>query len=135
MPAISSKAPVRSNLVKEEVCGIWTGGGAATNCTHSSADHSAGITSVAYNAATGKYLITLTEFGQQLLPDSHVVIHRAAAAAPLVANLVRTITVATGGATATVAFEVWDLAGALTDLATTDKAAINLCFAKTKPVT
>lgn len=137
MASVSTKGIVRHNLPseKQEVCGVWTGGGAAANCTHNSADHSAGITRVAYNSATGKYYITVTEWGQQLLPGSHIEIHRQAGAAPLVANLIRTITVASGGGSADINFEVWDVATpSLTDLATTDKVAINLVFAKTKPV-
>jgi hypothetical protein len=137
MPSVSAKTTVKSNLRTEvqTVSGMWTGGGAAANCTLAAGDHSAGITSVAYNAATGKYLITVSEWGQQLLPGSQVVIHRAAADAPLVANLIRTVTVATGGASATVAFEVWDLATpSLTDVATTAKVGIHLVFGKTKAV-
>lgn len=136
MASIATKAPVRSVLSEEKVAGVWTGGGAAADCTHTSTDHSQGITSVAYNAATGKYLITLSQWGQQLLPGSSITVHRAAGAAPLVVNLIRTITVASDNQSATIAFEVWDMATpSLIALATTDKVLISLVFARTKPVT
>lgn len=130
---LGNASPVRSNIPKKEVAGVWTGGGAAANCTKTSTDWSKGIQSVNYNAATGKYRITLTDFGQQLLPGSHIEIHRAAAGAPRVANIVRgslTISVSSGVPIATVDFEVWDLATpSLVDLTATDLAAINLVFA------
>lgn len=134
MASVAAKSVERSNIRsdKSKVEGVWTGGGAAADCTQSQDDHSAGITAVAYNGATGKYRVTVTEWGQQLVPGTHVEVHRAAAAAALVANVVRSVTVS--GNTATVDFEVWSLAGALTDLATTDKVAITLAFSKTKPV-
>ena len=49
------------------VFGKWTGGGAAADMTVTAGDRSDGIASVAYNAATGKYLVTFTEVGQQLI--------------------------------------------------------------------
>ena len=131
MASPTGKTKILSNLptVIVEVGGVWTGGGAATNCTRATADHSAGVTSVNYNAATGRYKITLAEWGAQLLPGSHITIHRAAAAAPLIVNLVRAITVASGAAT--VLFDVWDVATpTLTDLATTDTIDIVLRMAK-----
>lgn len=123
---LGNSSPVRANIPKREVCGVWTGGGAAANCTKTSTDWSRGITSVNYNAATGKYRITLTEAGQQLLPGSHIEICRAAGAAPLLANIVRSTLDSDS-----VDFEVWDVdaGSALTDLATTDKLLINLVFA------
>lgn len=135
MSSVTTKGTVGHNLPseKQEVCGTWTGGGAAANCSKADADHSAGITSVAYDGATGKYVITLKEWGQQLLPGSHIEVHRAAGAAPLVVNIVRAITVS--GDSATVNFEVWDMATpSLVDLETTDTIGINLAFSKTKPV-
>jgi hypothetical protein len=135
MPLGSSHL-VRSSLPKVEVSGVWTGGGAAANCTKSSSDHSRGITSVNYDGATGKYTITLSDWGQQLLPGSKVSICRDAAAAPLLVNLVRgSFAVAADGASASVDFEVWDVDGvsALTDLAVTDKALIDLVFAAAAP--
>lgn len=37
------------------ICARWTGGGAAANCTRTTGQ---GVTSVNYNSATGKYVIT-----------------------------------------------------------------------------
>ena len=124
--ALGNASRVVSNIPKREVCGVWTGGGAAADCTHTSTDWSRGISAVAYNAATGKYRITLTEAGQQLLPGSHIEICRADGASPLLANIVRSTLDSDS-----VDFEVWDVdsASALTDLDTTDKVLINLVFA------
>lgn len=135
MPSPSAKSIVKSNIPTEqcEVAGIWTGGGAAANCTRTSTDHGAGITSVNYNGATGKYRITVTEWGTQLLPGTHIEVHRAAGGAPRVVNVIRTITAGTNSAT--IDFEVWDMATpSLVDLVNTDVITITLNFAKTKRV-
>lgn len=138
MPAVSAKSTVKTNIGGEVqlVQGTWVGGGAATNCTRTSTDQGAGITAVAYNAATGKYRITLTEWGQQLAPGTHIEVHRAAGAAPRIVNVVRAApSVATGGATATIDFEVWDMATpSLVDLTTADTITITLAFTKGKRV-
>lgn len=135
--SVTAKTVVKANLPTEveSVMGVWTGGGAAADCTHSSTKHSAGITSVVYNAATGKYKINLSQWGQQLLPGSNVLVRRQAGDAPLLANLIDAVTVASDGLSAYCTFEVWDVdaTSALTDLATTDTVAINLVFAKGKP--
>lgn len=125
--ALGNASPVRANIPKREVCGVWTGGGAAADCTKTSTDWSKGISSVAYNAATGKYRITLSEAGQQLLPGSRIEVCVAAGSAPKFANIVRSSLDSDS-----VDFEVWSESGgalALTDLATTDKVLINLVFA------
>lgn len=135
MASVTAKSCVKANIGSEPQCvmGVWTGGGAATNCTRTSTDMGQGITSVAYNAATGKYRITVIEWGQQLLPGTHIEVHRAAGSAPRVVNVVRTITVS--GTTATIDFEVWDMATpSLVDLALTDVITINLVFSKGKRV-
>ena len=132
--SLGSANLVRSTLGKQGVGGVWTGGGAAANCSKSSSDWSSGITSVNYNAATGKYRITLSQFGQQLV-GGDIKVCRAAGDAPLLANIVRsTLTVSSPDA-ATLDFEVWDVdaTAALTDLATTDKLLVNLEFASAAP--
>jgi hypothetical protein len=138
MGSIAAKNVVKTNLPGEVqlVQGTWVGGGAATNCTRTSTDQGAGITSVNYNAATGKYRITLTEWGQQIAPGSHIEVHRAAGSAPRIVNIVRAApSVATGGATATIDFEVWDMATpSLVDLTTADTITITLAFSKGKRV-
>lgn len=133
--ALGNASPVLSSIPKREVAGVWTGGGSAANCTKAAADWSKGISSVAYNAATGKYRITLSDFGQQLLPGSRIDVCRAAGASPIRVNIIRSSlapSAATG--TATLDFEVWQddaVSGipALLDLLTTDKLLINLVFA------
>ena len=60
--------PVRSTVPDTvRVQGVWTGGGAAANCTKAAADWNRGIASVNYNAATGKYKITFVDVGQQIV--------------------------------------------------------------------
>ena len=60
--------PVRASIPDLfEVRGVWTGGGAAADMTKEEEDWSRGIASVAYNAATGKYLVTFVDVGQQLV--------------------------------------------------------------------
>jgi hypothetical protein len=127
-----SCSPIVSSLNKFEVGGVWTGGGAAASCTQVSTDWNRGISSVAYNAATGKYLVTFLDCGQQILPGSEVKVCRAAAAAPLLVNIVR----GTYSATAkTVEIEVWDVdaTAALTDLALTDVLLLSFHFSVNKP--
>lgn len=133
MPRPGSCSPVISSLNKFEVGGVWTGGGAAASCTQSSADWNRGIASVAYNAATGKYLVTFTDCGEQILPGSKVEVCRAAAAAPLLANIVRG---SYDASAKTVEIEVWDVdsTAALTDLAATDKLLLSFHFSVNKPV-
>lgn len=46
------------------VRGRWTGGGAAADCTRTSGR---GITSVKYNSATGRYIITFDSVGEVFL--------------------------------------------------------------------
>lgn len=124
--------PVRSIIPDtKRVQGVWTGGGAAANCTQSSSDWSKGIASVNYNAATGKYKITFRDVGQQIV-GGKIEVCRAAAAAPLLAVINRaTFSIANK----TVDFEVWDVdaGSALTDLATTDKLLIDIQFATRAP--
>lgn len=53
---------VGTNVIS--VKGRWAGGGAAGNCTRTSGR---GISSVDYNSATGKYVITFAEVGEYFL--------------------------------------------------------------------
>lgn len=66
------------------VSGVWKGGGAATDMTKgvvgTDPGTSKGITSVKYNAATGKYRITFDNVGKVLL-GLHVQVFTAAATA------------------------------------------------------
>lgn len=132
MPRPGSCSPVVSSLNKFEVGGVWTGAGAAASCTQVSTDWNRGIASVAYNAATGKYLVTFYDCGQQILPGTDVKVCRAAGAAPLLVNVV----LSTYSATAkTVEIEVWDVdsTAVLTDLAATDKLLLSFHFSVNKP--
>lgn len=111
--------------------GIWTGGGAAANCTRASGDPNFGIASVNYNAATGKYLITFVDTGIKPI-KADVKIHRAAAGVPRHA----VVTLGSFSQSAkTLPFEVWENqvgVDTLVDLATTDKVEICVEFTKNK---
>lgn len=128
-----SESPVRSNLDTFYVEGVWKGAGDA-NMTQDSATYwGRGIASVNYNAAAGKFIITLQEQvgGQQLLPGSHVTVHRAAGAAPLVCNIVAD---SWSASARTINVEFWDVATpSLTSPATTDRVHVHLAFSKQKP--
>lgn len=117
-----------------EVRGVWSGGGAAANCTVASGDWNAGITSVAYNAATGKYLITFKDFGQQIVGGSVEVVGDSGDI-PMKAHLLRDTYSASAG---TVEFELWTLAteavaAALTDAPADHKLMVHVVFADNAP--
>ncbi len=64
----TGSCPVRSRMPKlKGVMGRWLGGGAASNMTKVAGR---GISSVAYNSATGAYLITFEETHPQLVAIS-----------------------------------------------------------------
>ena len=97
--------------------GVWTGGGAAANCSRAAADHNKGISSVAYNGATGKYLVTFTDVGQQIVyADAQV--SGLTGVAKVVCNVLRGSYDRTAK---TVQVEFWKHDGSLIDLLTTDK--------------
>ena len=128
--SLGNAFPLKSNLPDlVQVIGVWTGGGAATNCTKAAADWSRGITSLNYNAATGKYLITFTDVGQQIV--SHSIAVCGLTTVDMVSvNLIRG-SFSISAKTCEVEFS--DLAGILLDLLTTDKILINVTFAKNAP--
>lgn len=112
------------------VQGVWTGGGAASAMTHTSTDWSRGIVSIAYNSATGKYLITFTDVGQQIVGDSCKV-WTASGDKPWTAVVIRSSLSTTAK---TVEVEIWDQDGdALSDLGTSQKLAVDITFAPAAP--
>ena len=113
----------------ESVVGVWTGGGATTDMTHSSTDWNRGVVSVKSTGVAGKYTIAFIDVpGAQLVSDMCKVL-RATGAHPLVANVVAG---SYSVANKTVALEVYD-GTTLADLATTDKLLVNLGFSKSPP--
>jgi hypothetical protein len=113
-----------------KVQGVWTGGGAATNCTKAAADWSKGIASVNYTAATGCYTITFTDVGQQIV-GWKITTGQQTGVNPLNFILRNGSFSAT---TKSVIIEVSaDDSGTLTDLLTTDKLYIEFQFAKQAP--
>jgi hypothetical protein len=110
------------------VHGQFTGGGAAANCTKTSGAINTGISSVNYNAATGKYLVTFQDVGQQLV-EFRACVGRADAAVPL---FVIPIHGSLSLTSKTLPINVRTEA-ALTDLATTDKLFITAVWARKGP--
>ncbi len=109
--------------------GVWTGGGAATSAAKATGDWSRGIASVAYTA-TGKYTITFTDVGQQIIGHK-ITFGQATGVNPLA------YTVINGSFSATtksvdVEFSASD-SGTLTDLLSTDKLYIEFEFAGSPP--
>lgn len=112
-----------------QVQGVWTGGGAAANCSKAAADHNEGIASIAYNAATGLYLVTFTDVGQQLVYASCEVAGLTTVA-PVKASVIRG---SYSRSAKTCQVEFYDHAGALIDLLTTDKVMCKFEFSNFAP--
>ncbi len=110
--------------------GVFTGGGAAANCTKTTGAVQGGIASVNYNAATGKYRITFVDVGQQIIRFLGTV-GRADAAVPL---FVIPIHSSFSRANKTLDINVRTEA-ALTDLATTDQLQLEVVFTDIGPNT
>lgn len=129
--SLGNSYPVRSTIPNTEtIRGCWTGGGAATNCTKAAADWSRGIKSIAYNAATGKYLVTFYDNGQQIV-GGQVECSGAAGAAKKQVHILRSTY---SPSAKTVQLEVWTgPAGALVDLLTTDVIMCEFVLATNKP--
>ena len=103
----------------------FNGGGAAANWSKLDGD---GISSVTYNAATGKFKINFTDVGVSILSAAGVG-HRATGSAPLHVGFVPgTLSIANK----TVDIEVWDMATpSLVDPATTVEIHLDICWKKT----
>lgn len=130
MPAIGNASEVRSTLPGvHKVQGVWTGGGAAADCSHAAADWSRGVASIAYNGATGKYLITFTDVGQQIV-GHNIRVCGLTTVATVTANLLRG---SFDSAAKTVQVEFYDLGGSLIDLLTTDKVLVDVEFVRAAP--
>lgn len=130
----AAKGLVRATIPSVvEVGGVWTGGGAAADCTKASGDWNVGIASVKYNAATGKYRITFTETtpGHQVVGFSCDIARVTTVTNALVAKMVAGSYSKTAG---TLDFEVCDVATPSgVDLATTDKLMIVVRFSTFPP--
>lgn len=133
--ALGNAFPVRSSIPDTiRVLGVWTGGGAAANMTKATADWNRGIASVAYNAATGKYLITFTDVGQQIVAYNISCTSTTGVIPKNVALLRNTFS----ASAKTVEIEIRTpateaVATALVDLLTTFKICIDVTFAKNGP--
>ena len=117
-------APLRA-LDREvvKVFGGGTGGGAAANM---SAIKGAGVSSIAYNAATGKYRITLADKFNSLLMASFLVIDPAAG----IDDWEVVIEAEDVASAKTIDIAVFK-GGALADMATTEKLKFELSLSNT----
>jgi hypothetical protein len=108
------KSPVVATAVRPiMIAGTWLGGGAASNCTRQTGRH---ITSVNYNAAAGRYIITFASVGEVFLGCWLSVQGAAGAATSFIAR--PTVYSASAG---TLTIDVTDLATPTNhDLATTE---------------
>ncbi len=123
----TGKYPVKSRSSKVViVTGRWLGGGAATDCTKVTGR---GISSVAYNAATGKYLVTFEDLNGTLLAF-HVTCGNASGTTT---HNTASYDAANYSATAgTMPICISDVATpTLQDLATTEEISITAIFADT----
>ncbi len=119
--------PVRTSIPNVfRVQGKFTGGGAATSCTVTSGDWNRGIASLAYNSATGKYLMTFTDCGQQIVGWG-ISVSVLTGVDPVIGSIIE----ATYDATLkTVQVE---FGATLIDLLTTQKVYVWVEFSKTPP--
>jgi hypothetical protein len=124
---LGNNYPVKCSIPDTvEVAGVWTGAGAA-NMTKTSGDWSKGIASVNYAAATGKFTITFTDVGYQII-GAEVTVMRPDGTAPLVGNIVRG---SFSQSAKTVPVQFWDMATpSLANPAATDRVCIRVKFAK-----
>ncbi len=127
--SIGNASEVRSTIPGvHKVQGVWTGAGGTADCTHDSADWSRGIASLAYTSS-GKYLMTFTDGGQQIV-GHNIRVCGQAGEDPVVVNLLR----GTYSSSAkTVSVEFSDLAGGLINLLATDKILIDVDFVRAAP--
>ncbi len=128
--SIGNASVVRSTIPGvHKVQGVWTGGGAAADCTHDADDWSRGVASLAYNSATGKYLLTFTDGGQQIV-GHNIRVCGLTGVDPVAVNL---LIGSYDSAEKTVEVEFSDLAGGLLDLLTTDKVLVDVDFVRAAP--
>ncbi len=112
------------------VQGVWTGGGAASNCAVASGDWNRGIASFVYTAATGCYTITFSDCGAALV-GHHIGFGQQTGVNPL-AYTVRNGSFSSSTKSVIVEFSATD-SGTLTDLLTTDKLYCKFEFSSFPP--
>ncbi len=128
---IGNAFPVRSSVPNTfEVIGVWTGGGAAADCSHVATEWNRGIASIVYTSATGCYTITFNDCGAALI-GLLITFGQQTGVNPL-AYTIRNGTFSSATKSVIVEFSASD-SGTLTDLLTTDKLYIVARFAKNLP--
>ena len=124
MSGFGSTGFVWGNEEQLRVVTRWTSGNGAANASKVTGC-TKGCASLAYNAATGKFLLTLTDWPGDLL-DVKAINHRAASSAPLIGS---PVWASIDKAAKTIPIEFWDLATpSLTNPANATNIVIELVF-------
>ncbi len=125
---IGQAYPVRASIPGLDfVFGKWTGGGAGASMAVAAGDWNHGIASVAYNSATGKYLVTFTEVGNQIVYADAKVHRPTTGDDPLPVNILLTTF---SRSAMTVEIEV---GATLADVDTDEKVTFMFVFARVAP--
>ncbi len=125
MPGFGSVSPVRGEQEELRVSAQFTGAGAADATANTG--YRKGVKSLTYNAATGKFILTMYDWPGNLV-DAKIQVHRASGTAPLVGSVVWASVSKSGG---TIPVEFWDLATpSLTNPAASEIITIELTFQK-----
>ena len=128
--SLGNSYPTRSTIPNTDIVrGVWTGGGAAANCTKAPADWSRGIKSITYNAATGKYLVTFVDAGQQYVGGG-IDVCGVSGGAKKYAHILRSTY---SPSAKTVQVEIQTGAGVLADLLTTEQIVCEFVLVTNKP--
>ncbi len=112
------------------VNGVWTGGGATTDCAVASGDWNKGIASFVYTSATGCYTLTFSDCGSDIV-DWHISTGQQTGVNPL-AFCIRNGTFSSSAKTVIIEVSASD-SGTLTDLLTTDKLYVSFTFSTFPP--
>ena len=126
--SLGNAFPVRSTVPDlTVVTGLWTGGGAAADMSVTSGDWNKGIASVAYNAATGKYLITFVDVGADIV-HCEAKVHRPTSGDDPIGSNILIGTFSRTAKTVEVEF-----GATLVDIDTDEKVSFFFLFAKNSP--
>ena len=129
--SLGNAFPVRSSVPDiVKVQGVWTGGGAAADCSHVATDWNRGIVSIVYTAATGIYTITFRDVGKAIV-GWNISTGQQTGVNPL-AFIIQNGSFSTATKSVIIEVSASD-SGTLTDLLTTDKLYVNFEFAKNGP--
>ncbi len=126
--SLGNAFPVRSTVPDLTiVAGLWTGGGAAADMEVSDGDWNRGIASVAYNSATGKYLVTFVDTGPCLV-HADAKVHRPTSGDDPIGSNIDIVSFDPVAKTVEVEF-----GATLVDIDTDEKVSFFFLFAKNGP--